>query len=242
MKIVEPKPFYFKNSTKAVLLLHSFSGSPNDMRLLGRFLERNEYSAYAPIFAGHGTFEPNDIFEQGSPDIWYRQTVEAIEFLESEGMAEISVFGLSLGSIFATKILEENNRVKLGGVFGTPLGSRDFSNIRQGFFQYSRKVYEINNQADIDEKLDLLTTNLDKMIASIASYTEDVEDKISQIRKPYFIGQGTYDKLVNPELAVSMGKKVPNAEIHLYDAGHVLTVNDAHKQLEIDLLNFLENN
>jgi len=36
-----PKPFYFDNGPKAVVLLHSFSGTSTDMRLLGRFLERH---------------------------------------------------------------------------------------------------------------------------------------------------------------------------------------------------------
>lgn len=40
MKIVPPKPFTFEAGKRAVLLLHGFTGSSADVRMLGRFLEK----------------------------------------------------------------------------------------------------------------------------------------------------------------------------------------------------------
>ncbi len=50
-----PKTLYGKHGKRAVLLLHAYSGSPNDVRMLCRFLEKSEYTVYAPLFEGHGT-------------------------------------------------------------------------------------------------------------------------------------------------------------------------------------------
>ena len=59
-----PKPLYGKHGKRAVLLLHAYSGSPNDVRMLCRFLEKSEYTVYAPLFEGHGTLDPEDILSQ----------------------------------------------------------------------------------------------------------------------------------------------------------------------------------
>ncbi len=245
MKILQPKPFYFDNGPKAVLLLHSFSGTSNDMRLLGRFLERNNYSAYAPMFAGHGTSEPLDILEQGSPEKWWQQTQAAIQFLQEQQKTKIYVFGLSLGAIFATKALEEIPFVAAGGVFGSPLGSRGFKGIRSAFLTYAKKVYSIQQDLtdiEIDSKMRIVSSKIDAKLTEIRKTSVDVTNQLAEIKRPYFIGQGTSDKLVNPEAAPKVASAVKTSQLHLYNAGHVLTINHAHHQLESDVLNFLENN
>lgn len=40
MKIKEQQPFFFQAGKRAVLLLHGFTGSSSDVRMLGRFLEK----------------------------------------------------------------------------------------------------------------------------------------------------------------------------------------------------------
>jgi Esterase/lipase len=48
----QPTPFFFEQGPQAVILLHAYSGSSNDVRLLARFLQRHDYTVYAPIFTG----------------------------------------------------------------------------------------------------------------------------------------------------------------------------------------------
>lgn len=40
MRKAENKPFFFEAGPRAVLLLHGFTGSSADVRMLGRFLEK----------------------------------------------------------------------------------------------------------------------------------------------------------------------------------------------------------
>lgn len=245
MKILRPKPFYFDSGSTAVLLLHSFSGTSNDMRLLGRFLERSNYSAYAPMFAGHGTAEPLDILEFGSPEKWWQQTQAAIQFLQEQQKTQIYVFGLSLGAIFATKALEEIPEVSGGGVFGSPLGSTGYRGIKEAFLTYAKKVYSVQQdltEIEIDSKMRIVSSKIDAKLTEIRKTSVGVTNQLAEIKRPYFIGQGTNDKLVNPDAATEVAKDVKTSQLHLYNAGHVLTINHAHSQLESDVLNFLENN
>lgn len=40
MQIKLPKPFFFEEGKRAVLLLHGFTGNSSDVRQLGRFYKR----------------------------------------------------------------------------------------------------------------------------------------------------------------------------------------------------------
>lgn len=40
MQIKLPKPFFFEEGQRAVLLLHGFTGSSADVRQLGRYLQK----------------------------------------------------------------------------------------------------------------------------------------------------------------------------------------------------------
>ena len=245
MKILRPQPFYFDSGSRAVLLLHSFSGTPNDMRLLARFLERQGYSAYAPMFIGHGTQEPLDILENGSPDKWWQQTENAIQFLKEQQKTQIYVFGLSLGAIFATKAIERSPDILAGGVFGSPLYSLGSQGIRNAFMTYAKKVYSVQQDLtdiEIDSKLRIVSSKIDSMLTDIRKTSVGVTENLAEINRPYYIGQGTSDKLVNPTAAQKVAQDVKTSQLHLYDAGHVLTINRAHDQVQSDVLNFLENN
>ncbi|WP_243685912.1 hypothetical protein [Lentilactobacillus rapi] len=46
------KSFYFEHGPHAVILLHAFASGPVDVRLLARYLERENYTVYAPLFTG----------------------------------------------------------------------------------------------------------------------------------------------------------------------------------------------
>ena len=44
------KPFLFEHGLRAVILLHAYASGPNDVRLLARTLERENYTVFAPLF------------------------------------------------------------------------------------------------------------------------------------------------------------------------------------------------
>lgn len=49
MKKKEQQPFFFPAGKRAVLLLHGFTGSSADVRMLGRFLEKKAIQVMRPI-------------------------------------------------------------------------------------------------------------------------------------------------------------------------------------------------
>ena len=130
-----PKPFYSKKSHRGILLLHAYSGSANDVRMLARSLEKANYTVYAPILSGHGTLEPLDILA-ASVEQWRQDVRKSVAYLKAEGVTQLAVFGLSMGGILAMDLLTEaDSTIIAGGVcFREAIGSpRAFYAIARAF-------------------------------------------------------------------------------------------------------------
>lgn len=102
MKLVAPKPFTFTGGARAVLLLHGFTGTTADVRMLGRFLQKHGYTTHAPLYRGHGV--PPEELVTYSPVEWWADVKEGYNALLEQGYEEIAVCGLSLGGVFSLKV------------------------------------------------------------------------------------------------------------------------------------------
>lgn len=246
MKLVPPQTLFTDQGTQAIILLHSYTGSPNDFRSLMHVLTKADYSVYAPLFTGHGTNNPTDVLTKGNVQAWWQDTQNAISFVQQHNKHLLAIFGLSLGSIFALKALENYSQINLGGVFGSPMFASDMINVRAGFFQYAQKVEQ---QHDLGfgqqaQKQRLIEQLLNPALNSIAKTTLEVRQHLSQIKQPLFIGHGSNDEIINNVSSKILCEHVhTTVDFHLYpNAGHVITVNKARPQLEKDLLHFLSKN
>lgn len=246
MKIVPPQTLFTDRGPQAIILLHSYTGSPNDFRSLMRGLAQADYSVYAPLFTGHGTNNPTDVLTKGNVQAWWQDTQQAINFVQQHNKHLLAIFGLSLGSIFALKALENYPQIDLGGVFGSPMFASDMTNVRAGFFQYAQKIEQhqdlgFGQQAQQQRVIEQL---LNPALNSISQTTLEVRQQLSQIKQPLFIGHGSNDEIINNISSKLLREHVQTTvDFHLYpNAGHVITVNKARPQLEQDLLQFLSKN
>ncbi|EHO54482.1 alpha/beta hydrolase [Lentilactobacillus kisonensis] len=238
------KSFFFEHGPKAVILLHAFASGPVDVRMLARHLEHDDYTVYAPLFTGHMTPDFSDILLQGSPQKWWLDTQRAITFLKDKGFKSISVFGISLGGIFAAKALEEYPELIGGGSLGSPIVRKRQFSVHETFMQMAKAnfIRYHTNEVIMNSKLAWLDANIDGLLAKIAAFTAEVADDLPKIKRPYFIGQGLADEIVNPRSAGLLRDQLVNSSVSFHEypaASHMITVNKAHKQLESDLNSFL---
>ncbi|WP_283678115.1 alpha/beta fold hydrolase [Lentilactobacillus sp. Marseille-Q4993] len=242
----QPGTFFFEHGKKGIILMHAFASGPIDVRLLARRLEKLDYSVYAPLLTGHGTPDFMDIINQGSPEKWWQGTQDAVSFMKEKGMEQISIFGISLGGIFAAKALESFPELVGGGSFGSPIVREGPSTVHNTFIKMARANYVAykTDPSVMAEKLEWLDNNIDSLLADISTFTLDVSANLDKIQVPYFIGQGLADEIVDPQSGRNLNNRLKNTSVsfHEYpDASHMITVNSAHQQLEQDLSLFLEN-
>lgn len=239
---MKDRSFYFKGGKRAVLLFHAYSSTPNDVRMLGRALERENYTVYSPTFSGHGTHDLEDILAV-SPTDWVNDAKKALQFLKEEGYQEVAAFGLSLGGVIATKLMLEENLLA-SGTFSSPAINNDTTNVRKEFldFMIDKKYKNGDSKETIQQRLPELEEKLDKQLAGIRNLVDEMAPQYSTVEKPVFIAQGGKDELINSHIAYELKEAFTNAEVdfHWYEnSPHSVTVGPDRKELEQDLLNFL---
>lgn len=236
------RTFYFKGGKRAVLLFHAYSSTPNDVRMLGRALEKNNYTVYSPTFSGHGTHDLEDVLYH-SPYEWFEDGKKALQFLREEGHEDVAVFGLSLGGIMATKLMLEEN-VLASGTFSSPAIHNETSKVREEFIETMVALKRRNGatQEDIEKQLPELEQKLDQQLAIIREMVDTMAQQYSSVTKPIFIGQAGKDELIDSNIAFELRDAFTQADVdfHWYEnSPHAVTVGPERKELEQDVLNFL---
>lgn len=241
MKIVAPKPFTFTGGKRAVLLLHGFTGTTADVRMLGRFLQNEGYTCHAPLYRGHGV--PPEELVTYSPDDWWEDVEAAYDHLKNEGYDEIAVCGLSLGGVFTLK-LGLSKPVKGIVSMCAPVRPRTDEAIKTGFLKYAKeyKQLEKKNEDDIEKEVNALKETSMDTLYQLRQLMDDVRSELDLIYSPAFIVQARHDEMIDTESATIIYNEIEtdDKEIKWYeDSTHVITLGDEKEQLHQDILSFL---
>lgn len=242
MRISQPKPFFFEQGPRAVLLLHGFTGNSADVRMLGRFLETKGYTSIAPHYAGHGV-APEKLVETG-PEDWWQDVEEAYQTLIDKGYQEIAVAGLSLGGVFSLK-LGYTKPMKGIVTMCAPMHMKSTDLMYQGVLEYAReyKKYEGKDDKLIEEEMKKFQEKPMETLAALRELIGEVRNNVDHVYSPLFVVQGSLDKVINPESANIIHDEAESTDkrIKWYEkSGHVITLDQEKKQLHEDIYEFLE--
>lgn len=234
---------YEKRGPKAVILFHAYTGTPIDVNSIGKALERENYTVITPTFDGHDLEDPNEVLKFGIKD-WLKNGEDVYETLKNDGFTDVSVFGLSLGGVIATHIML-NYDVNSYGTFSSPVVSTSDTNVPEMFWTwYKFKMKKMGyDEAEIDAKKNEVVTRVKEVLSGINQHVEKMSEQYGSVELPVFIGQGGNDQMIPAEQAHEFKNALTkaNVDFHWYeDAPHVITTGRVGKELQQDLLAFLE--
>ncbi len=240
MKIIPPKPFFYKGGDKAVLLLHSFTSNTNDMKKLGRYLQKNNYSCYGLLYSGHGltaeellTYRPSD---------WWQDVLNSYQMLKDEGFKKIAVIGLSLGGVFALKVGQE---LEVNGVvtMSVPI-HREANFLQKRVFHYAKRYKQLEGKKEAQINIEI--THLQNMsINSLVEFQQLIDitmDKLSLITTPIRILYGELDEPLYKESAEVIFQSVATNRKTMKgypNSKHLMTLGDDINDVNKDILTFL---
>jgi len=114
--VIQPTDFLLEGDRRGVLLIHGLTGTPMEMRLLGKGLNNAGFTVYGMQLAGHcGSVE--DLLATGWRD-WYASVEQAADRLRAQ-VDHLFVGGLSMGALLALKLAAERPQQVAGvGVYG----------------------------------------------------------------------------------------------------------------------------
>ncbi|WP_240375623.1 alpha/beta hydrolase [Bacillus piscicola] len=241
MKIVAPKSFTYKGGDRAVLLLHGFTGSTADVRMLGRFLEKRGFTCHAPLYKGHGT-DPQRLLETG-PDEWWQDAVAGYHFLKEEGFEDIAVAGISLGGVFALKVGAE---LPVKGVvtMSAPTEGKTADDLRKRVIDYARAHKKMGGMevGKIQSELKKLEQQPMPFLPALREVIEEVSEKLGTITAPVFVIQGLLDDPLYVDSAKRIFEEVQTEEKQLnwYEkSGHIITLGEERERVYEDIYQFL---
>ncbi len=240
MKKAMSAPFLFEAGPRAVLLLHGFTGSSADVRILGRFLEKNGYTSHAPHYKGHGV--PPEELIVTSPEDWWQDVITGYDTLKQAGYEEIAVAGLSLGGVFSLKLALQQP-VKGVITMCSPMTMRTTDLMLQGVIEYAQqyKKREGKNEQKIELEIEALKNRGMASLPQLQQLIQEVRQSIDLLYAPILVVQSRQDQVIDPQSAniIYNGVESIQKELKWFEqSGHVITLGKERDQLHEEVLTF----
>ncbi len=200
------RPFMLRGRTRrmGVVLMHGYMAAPEEVRELGRYIQRKGYWVYAPRVPGHGT-APEDLAARS-----YREWIGAVDAacaLMACHCRRVVIGGFSNGAGLA---LEAASRLPaICGVFAVspPLQLQDFSaRFVPAVDIWNRLMKRIRTSGAVKEFIANEPENrhinyLRNPIAGIRELERlmaKVEQRLKQVQVPALVVQSAADPVVDP--------------------------------------------
>lgn len=244
MIISGAEPFLLPGGSKGVLLIHGFTGSPSEMILLGNYLYRQGYTVLGVRLAGHGT----TVEEMANTNWheWYHSACDGYHLLRGI-CSEISVIGLSMGSLLAMRIGRDFPVKKIISM-SAPVYIANERNLR--FLPPLEKSvgrYQRKNRRELPELAKRYNVSYNKMplvcVHQLLEIIAKTKEILPEISKPILIVQSKNDHTVKEESGQYIYDHIGSKDKQLFKlnfSGHLVTLDIEHDKLFNKIENFLK--
>lgn len=244
MKVIEGAEEFLLEGTnnKGVLLIHGYTGTPAEMRLLGTHMHQEGYTVLGVRLPGHGT-KPEDLNETEWQD-WYAVAEEGFKRL-AETCSEVMVAGISMGGLLAIKVAAELPVTK-AAILAAPIYVQDkrvpFLPLLRHFIKYLKKRKRNYFVAD---KYNLAYNVMPvKPLGSLFALVRLCKEKfLKKITVPCIVLQSKIEHTVNPKSAQYIYDNISSEEKKLVwykNSGHILTLDVEREAVFKEISKFFE--
>ncbi|MBS4750682.1 carboxylesterase [Granulicatella sp. zg-ZJ] len=234
---------FLQGSKRAIILQHAYTGTPNDVRLLGTALHKLGYTVYMPLLSGHGTKDMRAILNK-NPKMWREDTKKAVQFVLDKGCAQIAIFGLSLGGMLALDMLTQSHPFIIGGgSFNSPVPLDDSSKVEEQFMVYANQFYDETVISDKEEYLSDLVEKIPVQLEQIKILSEEIAQYLNRIDVPVYIAQSGADELIDARISEHMVRQISFAPVEFVwfeKAKHVITIGESRVAFQNSVIDFIE--
>lgn len=221
------KPFYFRGNNIGCLLIHGFTGTPAEMRLLGEYLNKKGYTVRGVLLKGHGT-KVEDMEKTTWKDWLSSAETELIDLKHK--CEKVVVIGLSMGGIIALNLA---SRFEVDSVvsIAAPIWIKNTRAYYSPILKYFNK-YVYKSKVELPEDVRDYRISYDKTpVASVPHLLKLIRKtkrRLKKIKNPILIIQSKNDNTVRYDSAEYIYKHVGSSVkklIFLKESGHVVTAD-----------------
>ncbi|KPU26478.1 hypothetical protein TR13x_09980 [Caloranaerobacter sp. TR13] len=235
------KAFYFKGNNIGCLLIHGFTGSPAEMKLLGEFLHKQGCTVNGVLLKGHGT-KVEDMEQTTWKDWLSSAEVELIDLKHK--CDKVVVIGLSMGGIIALNLAERFNIDAVVSI-AAPIKITNRKVYFARVIKYFKK-YILKPEKKFDEDVKDYCISYDRtpvaLIPHLLKLIRITKRRFKKVKAPILIIQSKNDKTVRYESAEYILKKVGSQFkklVYLKESGHVVTLDLEREKVFTEIKKFL---
>ena len=240
---LDPSPFVLIGGNVGVLMVHGFSGSPTEMRLLADALHQGGCTVHGALVAGHGrTFEE---FETVQWQQWVQSVRDAYAALEPT-VDRIYLVGQSTGAVLLQHLI---NEPKVCGVvaIAPAFWVRTLLMPHSSWWKYIQRRLKKGIEDIVDQEALSLVWSYDELptraVHELYRLQRSTRPLLRQSKHPLLILQGRRDKTVHRMSAQRMFDLAQTEDrglIYLDGTGHLATVDREREQLVSHVREWLE--
>lgn len=255
---LQPAEFFYEGGPNAVLLTHGLTGTPNEMRLLARGLNRRGFTVFGVQLAGH-CGDMDDLLATRWQD-WAASVQTAAERLRGY-CDHLFVGGLSMGALLALNLAAERPDLVDGvGVYGATFRYDGWSvpriarlsgllpllkkfNIGRGRVFMEQPPYGIRDerlraqistamQSD-DSSIAGLPGNPWHSLAELYLLAKRVRNRLPSVSAPCLVAHASDDDIASVDNAEVVLRSVsgPTELLLLDNSYHMITIDREHRLL-----------
>jgi len=240
---LEGDAFFWEGGPVGVLLVHGYTATTAEVRLLGRFLHERGYTVSGPLLPGHGT-TPQDMNRcrwqdwTGAVELAYRQICTRCD--------RVFVGGESLGGLLALYAASEHPEATGVLVYAPAL------RVQPGLILTARLLapfvpmtYKQRNPADalVDERWKGYAANPVRAAVQLGNLQQEIRRRLPSVRQPLLIVQGRLDTSIDPRGAEMVYREAgsPVKELHWMEhSTHCVILDREWEQASALTLSFIE--
>ncbi len=227
---LDPSPFLLEGGPVGILLIHGFTGSPPEMRLVGEYLHQRGMTVYAPLLPGHGT-KVEDMNRCRWTD-WAGHVERALMDLRAR-CPTVFVGGLSMGAVLTLYLAARHPDLPGAVAYAPATLVADRLIYLTPVLKYFISKRPKSPERDLtDPEADLRLWSYEENPVSgaheLLKLTLTVRRLLPQIICPLLVMYSTRDQAVHPrsgpytyERAGSKDKEL----VVLHNSGHCITVD-----------------
>lgn len=241
MNLKQPMAIHLRGGDRAVLLLHSFTGTANEMKRLATHLHQQQFTCFAPIYKGHGA-PPTTFYEYGVED-WLQSAKEGYLFLQRQGYKHIAIVGQSLGGVFALRLAQIFSPAAIV-TMSSPIVERELTSLASRVEAYTRYYLKLNAFAEPEIFIDAYFPRPVKKLHALQQCITQTAPILSDITTPALILAGEADATVYQQSAKMIYDQLASTrKIHktYADAKHLLTLERQSTPIFSNITQFLNN-
>jgi carboxylesterase len=239
------EPFLIKRGPIGCLLLHGYTGTPSEMRLLANALADANYTVLTPRLFGHAT-HPDDMLRARWWD-WIASAEDGLNLLSSCTEKQV-VMGLSMGGALAL-LLAARHPVEAVFSFSTPYDMPPDPRIKWLPLLSWLHPKEFKGKSDWHDP-EIEKDHIDypyfptRSVLQLQQLLTTLRREVPNVKAPAFFGQSHNDHSIPPASMDFLSSQVSSTlieKIWVEDSGHVIIKDLEREKVFAAALKFLKN-